>query len=296
MIKVEEDSLMMLLVPEMMIEAQERYEILRQIHAAQPVGRHLLTVQTELSDSIIRKHIEEMERTGLLVYRPSGISLTSKGESLLEPLSHYFRKSPFSDKMAASLQKVILVRGDSDEKESVRGDIAQEAALALIRLIRDDDIVAVSGGALMAELAEMLPKLHMNVDVLPIRRGFGRRIDFLPNNVAAHMAEKLGGKYHILQIPDGLSPEFFYKLKKELPQINQTEELFSKAGILVTGIDSAEDIKKYHELPSDVTRRLEKENVFSERGVLITDEGAGRKILQLVSGEKATTGGCKDHG
>ena len=50
---------MMLLVPEMMIEAQERYEILRQIHAAQPVGRHLLTVQTELSDSIIRKHIEE---------------------------------------------------------------------------------------------------------------------------------------------------------------------------------------------------------------------------------------------
>lgn len=32
------------------------------------------------------------------------------------------------------------------------------------------------------------------------------------------------------------------------------------------------------------------------RGVLITDEGAGRKILQLVSGEKATTGGCKDHG
>lgn len=70
------------------------------------------------------------------------------------------------------------MRGDSDEKESVRGDIAQEAALALIRLIRDDDIVAVSGGALMAELAEMLPKLHMNVDVLPIRRGFGRRIDF----------------------------------------------------------------------------------------------------------------------
>ena len=46
---------MMLLVPEMMIEAQERYEILRQIYAAQPVGRHLLTVQTELSDSITLK-------------------------------------------------------------------------------------------------------------------------------------------------------------------------------------------------------------------------------------------------
>lgn len=100
--------------------------------------------------------------------------------------------------------------------------------MALIRLIRDDDIVAVSGGALMAELAEMLPKLHMNVDVLPIRRGFGRRIDFLPNNVAAHMAEKLGGKYHILQIPDGLSPEFFYKLKKNCRRSIRQKNCFQK--------------------------------------------------------------------
>lgn len=46
---------MMLLVPEMMIEAQERYEILRQIHAAQPVGRHLLTVP----DGIVRQHYSE---------------------------------------------------------------------------------------------------------------------------------------------------------------------------------------------------------------------------------------------
>lgn len=62
-----------------------------------------------------------------------------------------------------------------------------------------------------------------------------------------------------------------------MPQINQTEELFSKAGILVTGIDSAEDIKKYHELPSDVTRRLEKENVSSEAlGLYVNAEG---KIL-----------------
>lgn len=102
---------MMLLVPEMMIEAQERYEILRQIHAAQPVGRHLLTVQTELSDSIIRKHIEEMERTGLLVYRPSGISLTSKGESLLEPLSHYFGKVLFPIRCNIFAENLIDEKG-----------------------------------------------------------------------------------------------------------------------------------------------------------------------------------------
>lgn len=63
---------MMLLVPEMMIEAQERYEILRQIHAAQPVGRHLLTVQTELSDSIIRKHIKKWSGPGFWFTGPPG--------------------------------------------------------------------------------------------------------------------------------------------------------------------------------------------------------------------------------
>lgn len=50
----------------MMAEAQERYEILRQIHDNGPVGRHLLAMQTKLSENTVRKHIEKMEESGLL--------------------------------------------------------------------------------------------------------------------------------------------------------------------------------------------------------------------------------------
>lgn len=50
---------MMLFLPEMMAEAQERYEILRQIHDNGPVGRHLLAMQTKLSENTVRKHIEK---------------------------------------------------------------------------------------------------------------------------------------------------------------------------------------------------------------------------------------------
>lgn len=64
---MKEDSLMMLLLPEMMTEAQERYEILLQIHDTGPVGRHLLAMQTKLSENVVRRHIEKMEEAGLLL-------------------------------------------------------------------------------------------------------------------------------------------------------------------------------------------------------------------------------------
>ena len=191
---------MMLLLPEMMAEAQERYEILRQIHDNGPVGRHLLSMQTKLSENTVRKHIEKMEESGLLFSRPSGMSLTTKGESLIEPLAPYFQKSPsLSDmekklRQILSMEKVIVVRGDSDGSEAVKNEISQEAALVLLRLLRDGFVTAVGGGPIIAGMAEALPSLHMKVDVGPARGGFGNRVEYLPNCVAARMAEKLGGE------------------------------------------------------------------------------------------------------
>lgn len=160
---LKEDSLMMLFLPEMMAEAQERYEILRQIHDNGPVGRHLLAMQTKLSENTVRKHIEKMEESGLLFSRPSGMSLTTKGESLIEPLAPYFQKSPSLSDMENKLQKilsmekVIVVRGDLDDTPAVKNEISQEAAFVLLRLLRDSFVIAVGGGPIMAGMAEALP-------------------------------------------------------------------------------------------------------------------------------------------
>lgn len=243
--KVKEDSLLMLLLPEMMEGAQERYEILRQIHEASPVGRHILAVQTKLSESTIRKHIEKMEEAGLLISRPSGMSLKSKGESLVAPLAPYLQKSPSLSYMERklesilSMEKVIVVRGDSDRSPEVSNEISQEGALVLLRILRDGHITAVSGGPEVAGIANALPALHMKVDVVPARGGFGRKIEYLPNLVAARMAERLGGTYHLMTIPDGLSPELFLKVKKELPQLKVIDEMLAKADILITGVEDS---------------------------------------------------------
>lgn len=340
---MKEDSLMMLLLPEMMAEAQERYEILRQIHDNGPVGRHLLSMQTKLSENTVRKHIEKMEESGLLFSRPSGISLTTKGESLIEPLAPYFQKSPsLSDmekklRQILSMEKVIVVRGDSDGSEAVKNEISQEAALVLLRLLRDGFVTTVGGGPIIAGMAEALPSLHMKVDVVPARGGFGNRVEYLPNFVAARMAEKLGGEYHIIHIPDGLSPELFLQVKKELPRFGEIEGLLARTDILLTGVDEPSDRSKWLEIPEDVRERLVREKAAGEalglyadihgkilyrlynagisledissiphvliaaggshkgpailamaragiRGTLITDEGAGKAIIQGAAG------------
>lgn len=340
---MKEDSLMMLLLPEMMAEAQERYEILRQIHDNGPVGRHLLSMQTKLSENTVRKHIEKMEESGLLFSRPSGISLTTKGESLIEPLAPYFQKSPsLSDmekklRQILSMERVIVVRGDSDGSEAVKNEISQEAALVLLRLLRDGFVTAVGGGPIIAGMAEALPSLHMKVDVVPARGGLGNRVEYLPNFVAARMAEKLGGEYHIIHIPDGLSPELFLQVKKELPRFGEIEGLLARTDILVTGVDEPSDRSKWLEIPEDVRERLVREKAAGEalglyadihgkilyrlynagisledissiphvliaaggshkgpailamaragiRGTLITDEGAGKAIIQGAAG------------
>lgn len=340
---MKEDSLMMLLLPEMMAEAQERYEILRQIHDNGPVGRHLLSMQTKLSENTVRKHIEKMEESGLLFSRPSGISLTTKGESLIEPLAPYFQKSPsLSDmekklRQILSMEKVIVVRGDSDGSEAVKNEISQEAALVLLRLLRDGFVTAVGGGPIIAGMAEALPSLHMKVDVVPARGGFGNRVEYLPNFVAARIAEKLGGEYHIIHIPDGLSPELFLQVKKELPRFGEIEGLLARTDILVIGVDEPSDRSKWLEIPEDVRERLVREKAAGEalglyadihgkilyrlynagisledissiphvliaaggshkgpailamaragiRGTLITDEGAGKAIIQGAAG------------
>lgn len=275
--EVEENSLLMLLAPEMLTEAQERYEILREIHANSPVGRHLLIVQTKLSENTVRRHVEYMERMGLLSLKPKGMVLTEKGNSLLEPLAQYFQKSYSLSEMEQklrrhlSMEKVIVLRGDADQSSAVKKNISQETAWRLMSLLKDGDVVAVGGGQIMAGIADAMPELHMPVDVLPACGGLGRKVEYLPNVVAARLAERVGGHYHIIHVPEGLPPELYQQVKRALPQAKVMDELFSKVQILVTGINDFSDMLQWQEFPYDVKERLKRDHAVGEGLGIFTD-------------------------
>lgn len=278
----------MLLAPEMLTEAQERYEILREIHANSPVGRHLLIVQTKLSENTIRRHVEYMQRMGLLAVRPKGMVLTAKGSSLLAPLAQYFQKSSSLSDMEQklrrylSMEQVVVLRGDADESRQVKKNISQETAWRLLGLLKDGDVVAVGGGQIMAGVADSMPELHMPLDVLPACGGLGRKVEYLPNVVAARLAEKVGGNYHIIHVPEGLSPELYQQVKRALPQARVMDDLFPKVQILVTGINDFSDMANWQEFPADVKERLERDHAVGE-GLGIFSDIHGKVLYRLYN-------------
>ena len=334
------------LVPEMMEQAAERYEILRQIALTQPVGRRLLAVQASLTERVVRSHVEAMEETGLVLVQPVGISLTKKGEAMMAPLSRYFMRRPslaelerqLAEKL--SMERVILVKGDSTSDEAVKKNLGQEAALALERVLRDGEIVAVSGGTTLAALAAALPRRKTDVIVVPARGGFGEKIEYQANTIAAAAASRIGGTYRMLHIPDGFSETLINQVRKETPELAEVEALIHRADILAIGVGEAQLMAQRHQLPSGVKNRLMAEGVTGEalglyadmkgrilyrmnnvgitleelsaiphvlitaggsakgeailsmaragvRGTLITDEGAGKKILSLLAEQSA---------
>lgn len=274
---MEEDSLMALLVPEMMEQAAERYEILRQIALSQPVGRRLLAVQTKLTERVVRGHVEAMERSGLLHIQPVGIRLTARGEMVLAPLSRLFLERPSSAEMerqlaeVLSMKSVILVRGDTDQNESIRRRIGQETALAMSRVVRSGQIIAVSGGTTMAAMAEALPRLDLDVTVVPARGGFGEKIEYQANTVAAVTAEKMGGTYRMLHIPDGFSMELINMLRKETPDLLEIESLIHRADLLVIGVGEANRMAQRHQLETGEKNRLLAEGACGEALGLYAD-------------------------
>nr|WP_308667596.1 sugar-binding domain-containing protein [uncultured Allisonella sp.] len=340
-----DDSLLLILVPELAQVTQERYNILHQISLLSPVGRHLLAVSTKLSESAVRTHLTIMAEQGLVEVRPNGISLSRKGETLLTSFSDALYKDPILEDMEKRLQsllsmeRVVIVRGDSDASGAVKANLGCRMAHELTKVVRDESILAVGGGETLSLMTDALPEIHspisMRLTVVPARGGFGAEIKYQANLIAARTAEKLGGTYKLLHVPDGISPGLIRQIRNESPETAEVESLIHRADILAITINGARDMAKVHQLPLDVCERLHEEGVCGEalgvyadihgkvlyrmynlgisadelssvsnvliaaggshkarailsmaragvRGVLITDEGAAKAILELT--------------
>lgn len=295
---MEEESLLAALVPEMVEQAAERYRILRQIALSAPVGRRLLAVQTKLTERVVRGHVEAMERAGLLSVQPVGIRLTEKGEALLAPLSRYFSERPPAAELerrlarVLSMKRVLVVRGDSDFDAEVKARIGQEAALAMSRVLKPGQILAMSGGTTMAALAEALPRRKLDVTVVPSRGGFGEKIEYQANTIAALTAEKLGGTYRLLHIPDGFSPELIDMLREETPDLKEIEALIHRADILAIGVGEANRMAQRHQLKTGKKNRLAMEGACGEALGLYADISG--KLLYRMNNVGITLEEIKD--
>ncbi|PKM90363.1 MAG: DeoR family transcriptional regulator [Firmicutes bacterium HGW-Firmicutes-12] len=241
--------------PEIIDLLERRYNILRAIKNGQPLGRRLLAEQLSLGERVVRGELDFLKNQQLLVSNTAGVSLTLECESLMLQLGELVHKlrglitleRNLTQKLG--LEKVYIVPGDVDNDRSILHEIGKMGARFIRDVVKDDWVVAVTGGTTMAEVAYSFPKSagKKNVLIVPARGGLGEDVDIQANTIAAGIAQRLGVSYRLLHVPDGISEETLDKLMLE-NRVQEVITLSRHANLLVHGIGNPMETAKRRDL------------------------------------------------
>ncbi|HHT43140.1 MAG TPA: hypothetical protein GX014_07035 [Firmicutes bacterium] len=239
------------LVPELAELLERRYSLLRIIRSQGPIGRRYIAAQMDSSERVIRGELDILREQGLLHTSSLGVQLTPEGEEVFVELQSvvrgFYDLKQLENKLAEALgvRKMIIVPGDCDKDPASRRDLARAAADYLCAVLKDHDILAVSGGTTLASVAESvgLHDCQRNVTVVPVRGGLGEDIKIQANSVAVALAENLGGNYRLLHAPEDVLPCNLEQILNE-PKIRSVIALGRRANVLLHGIGTAEEMAR----------------------------------------------------
>lgn len=251
------------IVPEAFSLLEKRYDILRNISNLQPIGRRALSNRLNIGERIVRGEVEFFKRQGLIEIDAAGMTITQEGENVIEGLKDFIYSMRGINELEKELKarlnikEVIIVPGNLDAEDYVLTDISKVTSGLLNKIIKDNDIVGITGGTTMAAIAEGMEYSNKDktINVVPARGGLGRRVESQSNIVAAKLAEKLRGNYQMLHASDTLSQEILESILED-PEIKKIIEMIKKVNVLIFGIGRAEDMANRRELSDEMVNRL----------------------------------------
>ena len=239
-------SLQKKIVPELVEVLEKRYSILRTIYYNQPIGRRVLANQLDLGERIVRTEISFLKSQNLIEINTPGMTVTEEGQEVVDKLKDFIHEiKGLSDieeniKSFLGLRDVIIVPGDAEANEIILKELGKATANYLKSIIKDNNIIAITGGNTIKEFVEALPKINnvSNILVVPARGGMGRKVEIQASTLASSLAKKLNGAYKLLHLPENLSLELLDTLLKE-KEIKEVIDNIHKADILIYGIGDA---------------------------------------------------------
>ncbi|CAM3954307.1 sugar-binding transcriptional regulator [Alicyclobacillus pomorum] len=259
------------IVPELIETLQERAWMLHRIRLLQPIGRRALAVELATTERVLRAEVEFLRQQGLIVSAPAGMSLTEEGNALLDELDKVLATIEGRAELSARLSRVLgiqtvyIVSGNSDQEAWVKDTLGYQAGVQLRELLREDDVLAVTGGTTMAAVARMMPKKgsELPLKVVPARGGLGESVYAQANTIAEELADKLGGTSVMLHVPDRLSTETLEILMQE-PQVQQRLQEVRNATVVVHGIGDAVQMAKRRQLSAEEIQLLRENDAVAE--------------------------------
>jgi central glycolytic genes regulator len=259
------------IVPELIELLEKRYNILRTIYYNQPIGRRILANSLELGERIVRTEISFLKNSDLIQITSSGMSVTSEGEEIIDKLQNFIHEikglSEIENevKNRLKLKNVIVVPGDMDEDWTVIKELGRAAANYIKSIVKDNDTIALTGGTTIKEVIDNMPKVSnlKNVLVLPARGGIGKNVETQANTLAASFANKIGGNYKLLHVPDNLSDKALDTILNER-DINDIIQFIKHASILIYGVGRADEMARRRGISSDTIDELAKLGAVGE--------------------------------
>ncbi len=268
----QEWKLLTTIVPEMFETVKDRYDILRHLYWMQPVGRRTLAEKIGVTERSLRTDIEVLRTKGLLVVTKSGMNLTPEGLTTYQGLERLMDGLSGTAKIQRQIEKhfgikeCIVVAGNSDSEKKVVEEFGKIVSQLLDRTLPlKDNVIAVMGGTTMATVAnhlEPLEKERHNTFV-PARGGVGETVNIQANAVSSVMAQKTGGNYRALYVPEQVSPEIYQPLLKE-PVIQEVLQLIEKSDAVIFGIGKALHMAARRKMSAEVLSMLKEKKAVAE--------------------------------
>ena len=150
------------LIPQVIELMERRYSILRQISLSEPIGRRTLSNVLGISERVVRSETEFLKEQGLIDVAVSGMTMAQEGIELLEELKDMMNDimglSTLQEKVKEKLgiKKVLLVPGSYDSNQSLIKDVARLGAEYFLNILKDGDIVSMTGGSTMLEFSNAI--------------------------------------------------------------------------------------------------------------------------------------------
>ena len=254
---LQSQGLLKKLVPEFIELFDRRYTILRSIYSMQPVGRRTLASILKMGERTIRNETSFLKEAGMLISQPSGMEVTREGEIVLDGLREFTHKIKGLYNLERQLEEILnlkrvhIIPGDADEDELVLSDIGRTAAGILKEVVKDGDVVSITGGNTVGKVADALPYIGelKDVMVLPARGGMGGSVEYQSNTLAA-VLPKTGRAVQDATRTGQLRAEAAKTLINE-PDVKSVIDYLKNTNILIYGMGIAEDMAVKRNLTSD---------------------------------------------
>ncbi len=271
---VTEDMLSVLrgVAPELQEVIERRFAVLQAAAGAEPVGRRSLAERLGWPERTVRSEVEVLKRLGLIQSRTAGVTITPSGSQMLNSLRAIMRElhglAELEGVLAAGLglHQVVVVPGDSESDSTAKDAMVRAAADYLTATFADGDVVAVSGGSTLADVAAKLPHSDEfgGVTFVPTGGGLGDRLEIEANAVAAQFARSLGAKYRLLHMRDDLEKTEVEALLRTHPSVAEMFGLIRSARIVVQGIGTLNSVAQRRGFSAEFQQDLAKRGVVGE--------------------------------